>query len=359
MKINFLLPHIRLSGGVKALLEYANRLNRIGHEVRVLVPRKSPKWYQFIEKQVMRNHELKSLLPETIEWMDNNLPIETFLESKKCYLPDSDIIVASAWQNAEFAATLPLKKGALFYFILHYESLWTRNPKRALKTYDLSCEMLTCSTWLKKTLIKNHKKKADVLVVPVDQKVFFCEKKKWNSIPRIAMLHHDYNWKGYAEGIKVIQKIIDQGREIELVVFGEKLDDPRSLFDNAGFEFEYHYSPTRDRLRKIYTSCDIFLCPSWYEGLGLPSMEAMACQCALVTSDTGGCLDYAINEETALVSPPRNIEGLYKNIIRLLDDKKLLEIISKNGCKKISEFNWDKSCDQLVGFFKKNLNIKT
>ena len=100
------------------------------------------------------------------------------------------------------------------------------------------------------------------------------------------------------------------------------------MFDKAGFEFEYHYRPTRERLRQIYQSCDIFLCPSWYEGLGLPSMEAMACRCALVASDTGGCLDYAINGKTALVSPPRDIDRLSENIIRLMDDKKLLESIS-------------------------------
>ena len=86
-------------------------------------------------------------------------------------------------------------------------------------------------------------------------------------------------------------------------------------------------------------------------------MEAMACRCALVTSDTGGCLDYAINGKTALVSPSRDIEGLSENIIRLLDDKKLLESISQNGHEKISEFDWHESCDQLVSFFEKSLNV--
>ena len=357
MKINFLLPHIRLSGGVKALLEYANRLKRRGHEVRVFVPCKVPKWYQMRDKWKMRKYGLQSLRPGVVEWMDNTLAIEMFPEPGERYLPDADILVASAWQNAEFAAQLPLEKGVFFYFVLHYESLWTRHKNRAVKTYDLSCEMITCSTWLKKTLIEKHGKKADVLVIPVDREVFYCEQKKWNLIPRVAMLHHDYDWKGYVEGIEVVKKILEQGKKIELVVFGEKLEDPRSLFDKAGFKFKYHYRPTRERLRKIYESCDIFLCPSWHEGLGLPSMEAMACRCALVTSDTGGCLDYAINGKTALVSPSRDIEGLSENIIRLLDDKKLLESISQNGHEKISEFNWHESCGQLVSFFEKSLNI--
>ena len=84
-------------------------------------------------------------------------------------------------------------------------------------------------------------------------------------------------------------------------------------------------------------------------------MEAMACRCALVTADTGGCLDFSVNEKTALVSSSRDVEGLCENIIRLLDDKALLESISQNGYNKISEFDWHKSCDQLVNFFESSL----
>ena len=284
--------------------------------------------------------------------MNNSLPVGVFPESDPFCIPDAEILVASAWQTVELAAKFPQSKGKPFYFIQHYEPLWTREKNRASKTYDLPYKMLAVSTWLKNTLIEKHKKNTDVLVVPVDREMFFCDSKKWNTIPRVVMLHHDYDWKGYAEGIEVIKTVMQQERKIQLVVFGEKLEDPRSLFDKAGFEFEYHYRPTRERLRKIYTSCDIFLCPSWYEGLGLPSMEAMACRCALVTADTGGCLDFAIDEKTALVSSSRDIEGLSKNIIRLLDDRALLESISQNGYDKISEFDWRESCDQLVKFLK-------
>ena len=349
--------YARISGGNRALFEFANRLKTAGHEVRWFVLSKPIKWYRLDKKIIASMKRVITMPPETIDWIDNTIPIEILPINHPKYLPEADILVATAWQTADFAAKLPKEKGMLFYFVLHYESLWTRHKNRAVKTYDLSCEMITCSTWLKKTLIEKHDKKADVLVIPVDREVFYCEQKKWNLIPRVAMLHHDYDWKGYVEGIEVVKKILEQGKKIELVVFGEKLEDPRSLFDKAGFKFKYHYRPTRERLRKIYESCDIFLCPSWHEGLGLPSMEAMACRCALVTSDTGGCLDYAINGKTALVSPSRDIEGLSENIIRLLDDKKLLESISQNGHEKISEFDWHESCGQLVSFFEKSLNI--
>jgi len=72
----------------------------------------------------------------------------------------------------------------------------------------------------------------------------------------------------------------------------------------------------------------------------------------LVTTDTGGCLEYAINGQTALVSPSRDIDSLSQNLVRLLDDEILLKTLSKNGCQKIAEFEWEKSCDQLISIFK-------
>ena len=99
----------------------------------------------------------------------------------------------------------------------------------------------------------------------------------------------------------------------------------------------------------------IFLCPSWYEGLGMTAMEAMACRCSLVTTDTGGCLDYAIDGQTALISLPQDVNGLSKNLTRLLDDEELLMVLSENGYRKIDEFDWDESCDRLMFLFKKRL----
>ena len=340
------------------LLEYANRLQKEGHEVRVFMPSKELKWYQLSDRWKMRKRGLQTLSPQTVDWMDNALAIEIFPEPGERYLPDSDILVASAWQTAEFAAELPPEKGVLFYFIQHYESLWTRHKSQAKKTYDLPCRKLVVSNWIKNNLVEKHGQNSEVLVNPVDRDMFFCDEKKWNSTRRICMLHHDYDWKGYAEGIETIRGVVAQGRDLQLVVFGEKLKDPQPLFDAVGFDFEYHYRPTREQLRKIYTSCDIFLCPSWYEGFGLPSMEAMACRCSLVTTDTGGCLEYAIDGQTALVSPPRDINALSQNLIRLLDDEVLLKALSENGYRKAHEFNWKENCDRLVYLFEKSLNVK-
>jgi len=42
VKISFLVPHLRIAGGVRAILTYADRLAARGHDVTVMVPAKRP-----------------------------------------------------------------------------------------------------------------------------------------------------------------------------------------------------------------------------------------------------------------------------------------------------------------------------
>jgi L-malate glycosyltransferase len=356
MKIIFMVnQYARISGGNRLLFEYANRLKKAGQDVHWFVLAKHVKWYRLDKRIMAFTCGVITKPPEIIDWIDNTIPIEILPANHPKYIPKADILIATAWQTADFASKLSKEKGVLFYFILHYECLWARYKNKAVKTYDLPMKKLVLSNWLKDILKKKHRQNADVFVTPVDQDIFFCNEKKWNSLRRVCMLHHDYDWKGYKDGIKAVKEVIDMGYDLQLVVFGEKLKDPQELFDAAGFDFEYHYRPARERLRNIYSSCDIFLCPSWYEGLGMTAMEAMACRCSLVTTDTGGCLEYAIDEETALVSAPRDISSLSRNLIRLLEDETLLKSLSDVGHNKINEFNWEENCDRLMCLFNESL----
>jgi len=351
MKITFLLPHVRLSGGVRALLEYANRIHVMGHEVGILLLAEPHKWYHLDKKLSTLGKKPTALDPKSIDWFDNRVPITLLPGNKPAFVPPADVLVASAWQTAQFAVSLPKSAGKKIYFIQHYESLWTRDKERAEKTYRLPFQKIVISSWLQQILKDHYQQEASLLVTPVDKNLFFQEEKICNTPSRVCLLHHDYDWKGYKEGIAAIKRVRAQNRTIDLVVFGEKVKDPRDLFQQAGFEFEYHYRPTGDKVARIFSSCDIYICPSWHEGLGMPAMEAMVSGCAVVTTDTGGSRDYAFDRETALVSAPKDVEGLAKNLIAVIDDKQLRVRLSKNGQKKIMEFDWDKNCQRLIDLF--------
>jgi glycosyltransferase involved in cell wall biosynthesis len=98
----------------------------------------------------------------------------------------------------------------------------------------------------------------------------------------------------------------------------------------------------------IYNKSRIFVSTSWMEGFGLPGLEAMACGCTLLTSDCGGCREYAVDKQNALFFTARTIEELRATLSYLLEAKKsILLDMTENGKKTSKYFSWEKSAVQL------------
>jgi len=347
--------YARISGGNRALFEYANRLLDKGCDVRWLVMPSRIKWTRPLKKLGSFFEAPTIEPPGKVDWMANKIPIEILPRKSWKWIPSADIFIATAWQTAEFAKELPAEKGRKFYFIQHHESLWGRYKNKARQTYSLPFRKIVISTWLKEEMKNHYGQSADVLVTPVNSEVFKGDLSRNNARTRVLMLHHDYDWKGFADGIAAFRQAQSKNRNAQLVVFGEKLKDPAPLFQETGIEFEYHYRPTQSTLRDLYSSADIYLCPSWHEGLGMPPMEAMACGAALATTDTGGSWDYAIHNETALVSPPKEPAGLAESLNALLGDSELRKRLAEKGKNKIEQFNWDHNCRRLLDIFKESI----
>ena len=94
----------------------------------------------------------------------------------------------------------------------------------------------------------------------------------------------------------------------------------------------------------------MFLNSSAREGFGLPCIEAMACGCALVSTDNGGSRDYAFHDETALVAARGDVEALADHIeLLLVDDARRLRL-ARSGLEFIQRYDWDASARRLESF---------
>ena len=161
------------------------------------------------------------------------------------------------------------------------------------------------------------------------------------------MPYRRQEWKGEKDGIRAFEAVKEKFPNIQLVMFGPKTGS------NIPSYAEFHLKPSNSELRKIYNSCGIFVFPSWYEGFGMPPMEAMACKCAVVTTNVGGVPDYSIPGKTALVCEPRDIKGLTQNIIRLIENESERRKIAESGYNYIKQFTWNKATDELEKVFRK------
>ena len=332
MKVTFLCPHLRVAGGVRAILIHADRLVQRGHEVTLVVPARG------ILGAWRRNRhpggpDWMPALRARVSWVPAWVP-ERF--------PGGDAIVATSWQSVEAVVAAPDSAGRKFYFIQHFESLYHGDAARVDATYRSPLRKIVISTWLAEVMARRFDSPAAVIVTPVDPTLFRPVPVDDDGVLRVLMLFHEYPWKGVAEGIEAFGRARARHPSAVLVGFGVK--PPKRLLPFA----EFHENLPQDRLAWLYSRCPIFLCPSWDEGLGMPSMEAMACGAALCTYDNGGSRDYAIDGRTAVVAPRRDLDALTRGLARLLDDAELRRRVARDGQDFVrTRFDWERATARL------------
>jgi glycosyltransferase involved in cell wall biosynthesis len=337
VRITVLCPHLRIAGGVRAILTYADRLVGRGHDVEVVVPARG--WLPALARA--RTGAGPDWLPgfrPRVRWVAG-------WDARR--LRDADVLVATAWQSAPVVAAAPGRCGAGFYLVQHYESLYHGAPARVDETYRLPLRKIVISTWLRDVMRERFGAEAEVLVTPVDPALFHrVAVTPASPRPRVLMLHHDYAWKGVADGLEAVRRAREAVPSLFVVGLGVKRPRGAMPYD------EFHENPPQAALAALYSGCDVYLCPSWDEGLGMPPMEAMACGAALVTYDNGGCRDYARDGETALVARRRDVGDLAAKLARLAGDAALREKIAGAGRRLVTTaFDWDRAVARMEALF--------
>jgi glycosyltransferase involved in cell wall biosynthesis len=337
MRITILCPHVRIAGGVRAILTYADRLAGRGHEVDVIVParrRLSALW--------------RSIAGRRPDWMPSfRARLQWVGQWRADALSAADVIVATSWQSAPVVAAAPARCGARFYLVQHYESLYHGRADVVDQTYRLPLTKIVISTWLREVMHERFGSDSEVLVTPVDRALFHpVAARVAGGRPRVLMLHHHYAWKGVADGLEAVAHVKRTVPGLRLVGFGVKTPRGPMPYD------EFHADPPQPSLAALYSGADIYLCPSWDEGLGMPAMEAMACGAALVTYDNGGSRDYARDGETALVARRRDVADLATKLERFATDDALRTRIAAAGQAFVTTaFDWDRAVTRLEELF--------
>jgi glycosyltransferase involved in cell wall biosynthesis len=163
---------------------------------------------------------------------------------------------------------------------------------------------------------------------------------------RVAMLSSSVPTKGLAAGVEALELVRAEIPGLEAVLFGI---EPRPEGVPGWIEYRENPEP-RVLVEEIYNESAVYLCPSELEGWHLPPAEAMACGCAVVSTDIGGVRDYAVHEETALLSAPGDPRGLADHLLRVLQSDAERLRIAQGGYAGIQRFNWSRSADLMEEF---------
>jgi len=211
--------------------------------------------------------------------------------------------------------------------------------------------IITPSEFSKKELIKYYSIKEDrVKVVPwaYDRRAYYMKEneeilKKYNiTKPFIMSLGRLEEKKNTANIIKAFNILKENNNQLKLVLVGEpgrgyeKVE--REIFSSPYTDDIVMPGWVDDDLPYLLSSASVFVFPSFYEGFGLPVLEAMACACPVVLSkgnsleEVGGeAVDYVVSDD---------VEGMVSVINKLLNNESYRENIVNAGLKRVKLFSW-------------------
>lgn len=108
------------------------------------------------------------------------------------------------------------------------------------------------------------------------------------------------------------------------------------------------YVPQLD-LPKIVAAATLMAYPSFYEGFGMPVLEAMAVGTPVLTSNCASMPE--VSGGAAVLVDPARVDEISDGLIRLLDDEVLRQQCSSKGLESAKRYSWNRSANRLVSAF--------
>ena len=188
-----------------------------------------------------------------------------------------------------------------------------------------------------------------------------CSKKKECRIaldlPRervkLVLITGQQFYKNQVTSLRVMEHLQRKyGNSIWLVRLGRSSSEWNVAVANSSFRHQVSYLADlpSDKMPQLYNAVDCLLFPSWYEGFGLPPLEAMASGTPVVASCVAS-LPEVVGEAGFMVSPD-NVVGFAAAIEALLEDDNLRETQIQKGLDHVKNFDWAKNAAMTMEVYK-------
>jgi glycosyltransferase involved in cell wall biosynthesis len=103
-------------------------------------------------------------------------------------------------------------------------------------------------------------------------------------------------------------------------------------------------------LGHLYDQAAAFVYPSLYEGFGLPPLEAMAHQCAVISSNTSSMPE--VIGEAAEFFDPKSIDDMASAIARVVYSSSRIQDLVERGRKRLDLFSWERCADRTLDIYR-------
>jgi glycosyltransferase involved in cell wall biosynthesis len=141
----------------------------------------------------------------------------------------------------------------------------------------------------------------------------------------------------------------------KLVIVGRKgwlYDKLFARFAELGLTDEVIFTgfvPDED-LPYIYDGARLFAYLSFFEGFGLPPLEAMACGIPVVTSNTTSLPE--VVGDAGIAVPPADVDKVMAAIARILDDEGYSALLGQRGRERALLFSWEAAARETMAIYR-------
>lgn len=346
VRLSFVLSSLHLSGGVRVVVEFANRLSERGYEINLVTPggtidsdirAELANQVKIYESEVAISSKT-TVNKLALTWsLSRSIPLSDIIFSTHTPTIPSALLAARLWQRSR-----------LFWLYQDYLEMFEGRPteQRILRwgtrRHD---KILTVSHWSQRELKQLGAPEPIVVGEGLSHAEEFYprpELRNTSSTRKILCLGDMRPRKGFEDFLTAAEILYRRNPNVEFWLVSKEVCNIET-----SIPIRYNYRPNRHQLAKLYAACDLFVLASWWESFGLPPLEAMACGAAVVLTDSRGIREYAQPEENCLMVPPRQPELLAKAIERVLTDPTLADRLRRNGPPTAARFTWNAAVDRF------------
>lgn len=231
-------------------------------------------------------------------------------------------------------------------------------PKFAKKAYRIA----TVSEYSKQDIVNQYgveKEKIKIvyngcneLYKPIDEDLKYKIKQKYtegkNYFIFIGTLHPRKNIAGLFRAFEKFK--IESKSNFKLLIVGEKLfktKDIENSYSKSRYKKDIIFTGRLNPkdLHQVLASAFAMTFVPFFEGFGIPLVEAMSCDIPIISSDTTSLPEVA--GDAALFVNPFDVDNIKNAMIKMIRDENLRQTLIEKGRKRKEQFSWDQTAAKL------------
>jgi len=161
--------------------------------------------------------------------------------------------------------------------------------------------------------------------------------------------------------IRSAKKVLKKIPGVKFIIAGEGMERKNLIKLARKLKVEKNITFTGKVSEKekinLYQKAWLFVNPSLIEGWGITTIEANACGVPVIASNVGGLRDAVHNPHSGVLVPYGDVDEFAKNTIKLLQDRKTRNLMSKESIEWAKKFDWDTSAKDFANIILSSLGI--